>query len=162
MSKLYELTNSYTNLLELLDNKDVPAELVVKSLGEVKEEIEDKAENIAKLIKMLEVDIEGYRAEELRLQVNRKSLENKVDSLKDYLEESMKAIGKTKFKGKLFSFNIQKNAPSLDIESMDHIPGQYLIEQEPKLDKKALLKDIKEGLEIIGVQLKQTESLRIR
>ena len=74
----------------------------------------------------------------------------------------MKATGKTKFKGKLFSFNIQKNAPGVSILDEKLIPKEYLIEQAPVIDKKAILNDLKNGEDIPGVEIKQTESLRIR
>ena len=126
------------------------------------EELEVKAENIAKLIKTLEVDIAGFKEEEKRLSDRRKSLENRVKNLKEYLDGAMKLTSKTKFKGKLFSFNIQKNAPGVSILDEKLIPKEYLIEQAPVIDKKAILNDLKNGEDIPGVEIKQTESLRIR
>ena len=73
----------------------------------------------------------------------------------------MIATDKKKFKTEYFSFNIQKNAPSLDITSEINIPNEYYI-TERKLQKKELLDAIKKGAEIDGVALKQSESLRIR
>ena len=49
--KLYELTESYLNLQELLENPEVPQALITAALEQVGEELEVKAENIAKLIK---------------------------------------------------------------------------------------------------------------
>lgn len=160
--KLYELTENYLNLQELLENPEVPQELITNALDQVGEELEVKAENIAKLIKTLEVDIAGFKEEEKRLSDRRKSLENKVKNLKEYLDRAMKATGKTEFKGKLFSFNIQKNAPGVSIIDEKLIPKEYLIEQAPVIDKKAILNDLKNGEDIPGVEIKQTESLRIR
>lgn len=160
--KLYELTESYLNLQELLENPEVPQELITSALEQVGEELEIKAENIAKLIKTLEVDITGFKEEEKRLSDRRKSLENRVKNLKEYLDGAMKATGKIKFKGKLFSFNIQKNALGVSILDEKLIPKEYLIEQAPVIDKKAILNDLKNGEDIPGVEIKQTESLRIR
>lgn len=160
--KLYELTESYLNLQELLENPEVPQELITSALEQVGEELEVKAENIAKLIKTLEVDIAGFKEEEKRLSDRRKSLENRVENLKEYLDRTMKATGKTKFKGKLFSFNIQKNTPGVSIVDEKLIPKEYLIQQEPVINRKAILKDLKNGEDIPGVKIKQTESLRIR
>lgn len=160
--KLYELAENYLNLQELLENEEIDQELIVNALDEVGGELEDKAENIAKLIKTLEVDINGYKTEEKRLTDKRKSLENRVKSLKEYLDSAMKITGKTKFKGQLFSFNIQKNTPSVNILDDELIPEKYFIEQDPVLDKKSLLADLKNGEEIPGAEIKQTESLRIR
>ena len=83
--KLYELTENYLNLQELLENPEVPQDLITSALEQVGEELEVKAENIAKLIKTLEVDIAGFKEEEKRLSDRRKSLENRVKNLKEYL-----------------------------------------------------------------------------
>ena len=160
--KLYELTQNYLNLQELLENPEIPAEMIETALNEVGGQIEDKAENIAKLIKTLEADVSGFKAEEKRLADRRKSLENRVTGLKNYIDNSMKVTGKNKFKGQLFSFSIQKNPPSLNVEDEKLIPEEYWIEQAPVLDKKTLLAALESGEEIPGVSIKQTESLRIR
>ena len=160
--KLYELTENYINLQQLLENEEIPKEMVIDALDNVGEELEAKAENIAKLIKTLEVDITGYKAEETRLALKRKSLENRVKSLKEYLDNAMKVTGKTKFKGQLFSFSIQKNPPSVNVIDEKLIPEEYFIPQEPALDKKRLLSDLKSGIKVEGAEVKQTESLRIK
>lgn len=133
----------------------------MKSLGEVDGEIEEKAENIAKLIKTIDLEVKVIKEEETRLSNNRKAMENKSKALKDYLEGAMMSTGKTKFKGNLFSFNIQKNAPSVDIIDENLIPKEF-IEFEPIVKKKEILAALKNGEVIEGVRLKQTESLRIR
>lgn len=162
MSKLYELTQNYNNLLELLDNPDIPKEMIDAALNEVGEEIELKAENIVKVIKSLEVDISGYKEEEKRMADRRKSLENRVTGLKDYLDSAMKATGKERIKGKVFTISYQKNPPSVDIKDEKAIPKEYFIPQESVLDKKQLLADLKAGKEIDGAAIKQTMGLRIR
>ena len=159
--KLYELTQNYLNLLDLLENPEVPAEVVQVALEEVEGNFEDKAENIIKLIKSVEGDIKAYKEEELRLSTRRKILENKVTNLKEYLESSLKAIGKKEIKGKLFTLRIQKNAPSVVIDDLNTIPKEYLTVIE-KIDKTKLKEDLKNGLEIPGARLEASESLRIR
>ncbi|WP_283699127.1 siphovirus Gp157 family protein [Clostridium perfringens] len=158
---LYELAQNYLNLQELLENPEVPRELILESLGEVGGELEEKAENIAKLIKTIDLEVKAIEEEEKRLANNRKAMKNKSKALKDYLEGAMISTGKTKFKGNLFSFNIQKNAPSVDIIDENLIPKEF-IEFEPIIKKKEILAALKNGEVIEGVRLKQTESLRIR
>ena len=123
--KLYELTENYRNLQELLDNPEIDQELITKALDEVGEQLEEKAENIAKLIKTLEVEVNGYKTEEKRLADRRKTLENRITGLKSYIDATMKATGKKRFKGQLFSFNIQKNPPSVKITDNTLIPKEY-------------------------------------
>ena len=159
--KLYELAQNYLNLQELLEDQETPKEIVIKALEEVDGDLEDKAENIAKLMKSLELECNAIKEEETRLSNKRRAMENKNKGLKEYLENTMKATGKLKFKGKLFSFNIQKNAPSVDVVDSELIPKEF-IEFEPKVKKKEILVALKNGEVIEGVRLKQTESLRIR
>ena len=160
--RLYELTENYRNLQDLLENPEIDQDLITNALDEVGEQLEEKAENIAKLIKTLEVEVNGYKTEEKRLADRRKTLENRITGLKSYIDAAMKATGKKKFKGQLFSFNIQKNPPSVNITDSTLIPKEYFVEQEPVLDKKTVLAELKNGVIVPGAELKQTESLRIR
>ena len=160
MAKLYELSTGYKNIEYLLENGEDNEELaaVLNSLGE---EIEDKAENIAKILKNNEADIKAFKEEEKRLAERRKALENSNKRLKEYLEENMKLTGKTKFKKGTFSFNIAKNPASVEITNVDIISSDYKVLTEI-LDKKAILQDLKDGKDVQGAILKQGESLRIR
>ena len=161
MAKLYELTEQYNNLLELMDNPDVPQELLDESLNSINDELDVKLENIAKVIKSMEVDVKGLKEEEKRLADRRKSLENKIQNLKDYAENAMRATGVKKVKGKVFTLNIQNNAPSVLIKDLERIPNEYFrIKKE--VDKTLLKEKLKEGQVIEGAELQQTESLRIR
>lgn len=161
MGKLYELSQNYKNLEELLDNQDIPEEVIKEALSELDEEWETKAENLAKLIKSLDVDVKGLKEEEQRLASRRKSLENRIANLKTYIEDNMKAVGKDKIKGKVFTLYIQKNNPSLDIVDEFMIPEKYFVVKR-EVAKNELLNDLKQGIEVPGAQIKQTASLRIR
>ncbi len=161
MAKLYELTQNYNNLLELIDNPEVPVEMLKESLDNIGDEINTKLENVAKVIKSIEVDAKGLKEEEKRLADRRKSLENRIVNLKEYAENSMRATGIKKIKGKVFTLGIQKNASSVEITEEESIPEEYFA-IEKKLVKKDLLAALKEGKEVPGANIKQTESLRIR
>ena len=70
--------------------------------------------------------------------------------------------GKKKFKTNLFSFNIQKNAPSIKILDDTKILDEFNIPQPDKIDNQAIIQQIKEGKEFTWAKLEQSESLRIR
>lgn len=160
--KLYELTQNYNNLIELLENKDIPREMIDNALDEVSEAFEVKAENIAKLIKNFECDIKSFKQEENRIADRRKTLENRIKNLKEYLDNAMKMSGKTKFKHGTFSFSISKNPPSLDVIDESKISPIWFIQRDPILDKRAIIENLKMGVSIDGVRIVQNESLRIR
>lgn len=158
MSKLYELTNDYLKVLAMAEDDE---DGYIDTLESIEFEIEEKAENIAKIIAELQGSVDMLKKEEERLSAKRRAIENNSKRLKQYLEEQMLLTGKVKFKTELFSFGIQKNAPSLDVVTEDNIPEEFYI-VERKLNRTDLLKAVKAGLELDGVGLKQTESLRIR
>lgn len=162
MFKLYELTEMYQNISNLIE-EDVDNETLEKALDNITDSIQIKAENMAKLIKSIEGNINVLKDEEKRLQAKRKALENKVVNIKEYLEEQLKAMNLNKVQGDLFTVSIQKNPQSLNVVDEDLIPEQFKeVVATTKIDRKELLAILKEGQEIEGVEIKQTESLRIR
>ena len=64
-----------------------------------------------------------------------------------------------KFKTALNSYSIANNPPSIEVTNESLIPKSYWIEQAPKLNKKEMLVDIKNGIEIKGAEVIQTRSL---
>lgn len=162
MNTLYNLNSNWEFVFNMLQDEDADEQMIFDTLESIEGEIEDKADNYAKIIKSFESISNGLKLEEERLNKRRKSYENRVLQLKKNLESVMLNTGKTKFKTNLFSFGIQNNPPSVEVENEMLIPKKYYIEQEPKLDKKAILEDLKNGIEVPGVSKKQTESLRIR
>ena len=162
MSSLYQLTENYNNILELADNPEVTEDMIKEALDSISEEIELKAVNIAKLIKSIESDIAGVKAEKDTLAAKEKSMSNKVKNLKEYLYSAMKLTGKEKIKTDLFSFNIQKNPASVNVISDTDIPEEFLVEMPKQINKKAILEKLKAGETVPGCELQQTTSLRIK
>lgn len=154
---LYELTEAYQNLLDL----DLEEEELQGHLKNIDDEIEIKAENIAKVLRSLDAEAEAYKKEIERFTLKKQGAENRAKRLKTYLQEAMEAVDKKKFKTDLFSFNIQKNAPSLKILDESKIPEDFY-KIERKLNKVEFKKAVKEGLYEEAAELVQSESLRIR
>lgn len=155
---LYELSVAFQEV----QNMELDPEVMKDTLDSIEDAIENKAENIAKLVRNLESDVSAYKEEEDRLKTKRQAMENKVKWLKTYLEDNMKLTGKTKFKSGMFNFSIQKNPASVNITDEKIIPEEFLIPQLPKIDKTSLKEILKRGIEVPGAELKQTEGLRIR
>jgi DNA repair exonuclease SbcCD ATPase subunit len=157
--KLYELAQNYAHLLEMAEEMD--PEVLKDTLSSIQEEIEDKAENIAKLIRNLEADAKIIREEEKRLAERRQSIEKKIDYLKQYLQEQLEVAGLQKVKRATITVSIQYNPPSVEIADENLIPSDYKIPQF-KIDKKSIMERLKNGEEIPGCSLKQTKGVRIR
>lgn len=166
MSSLYELTDAYETVINMLYDDEVDEQAVIDTLEGIEGEFENKADNYAKLLKNIIADSKAIKEEEERLYARRKSLENKVTRLKDTLEANMRVIGKTKFKTQLFSFNIQKNGGvqplSIDVFDVNEIPKQYLIPQDPIPNNEAI-RTLLESKQVPWAHLApRGESLRIR
>lgn len=159
---LYELTGDYLNLWEMAEDPDVDEEAFFDTLEGIQGSIEEKADGYAKVMEQLKGDSVSLKAEIDRLQARKTAIDNNIDRMKKALEQAMIATGNRKFKTTLFSFNIQKNPASVEVVDQAKIASEYWIPQDPKLDKKMILADLKEGKEVAGCELKQTEGLRIR
>lgn len=176
MATLYELTEAARRLNELLESGELNEDDIRDAIINNTEEIGLKLENYAKFMKNLEADIAGLKAEEKRLHDRRSAMENTIAEMKSAMKEAMELTiepdkdGKIKCKTSLFSFSIAKNTPSLVLEEayIENIPDKYLIPQEPTIDRKAMIEDLKNGDEetrfhLEGIaHLEQTESIRIR
>lgn len=161
MAKLYEIVGEFKELLEMASEENMDQKLISDTLEGVEFEFEEKADGYAKVVKMLEGDVEAIDKEIKRLTEKKNTIKNNISGIKKNLENAMLLTGKTKFKTLLFGYNIQKNPASVSIDDETLIPKDFWIEQEPKLDKKSLAAYLKEN-EVSWAHLTQTESLRIR
>lgn len=163
MFKLYELTEMYENIWELIGDDEVDLDSLELALESIEDNIEVKAESMAKLIKEIDGDMATLKEEEQRLAKKRRTLDNKQKNIKSYLENQLTVMGKDKVKTPLFTVAMQNNPPSVKFIDEDLIPEQYKERIETiKIPKKAILDDIKAGIEVPGTEFVQTRSLRIR
>ena len=145
--KLYELTEQWDAVFNMLEDGETDEQVIFDTLESIEGEIEDKADNYAKMIRNLQASVDVLKAEEERLYQRRKSTENHIQRLKDNLQANLEFIGKTKFKTDLFSFSVSQNGgkqPLSITDNLDEIPGKYLIPQPPKVDNDAVRELLKE------------------
>lgn len=159
--RLYELTEQYLEVEEMAANGEIDEQTFMDTLESITEDIKDKADGYARVIRNLEADVEAYKNEEGRLYAKRKTLENNIKRMKSNLQHCMCVTGEKKFKTDLFSFNIKKNPKKLVVDKIEDIPEEFLIMQEPKVDKKALGEFVADN-EVSYAHLEQGESLVIR
>lgn len=162
MSNLYELKNNYEEVLNMLYQDDIDEQMVLDTLESIEGDIEDKAENYAKIIRELESKQNARKEEAKRLTDSAKVFENRVKALKSNLFNVMKETGKTKFSTNLFSFNIAKNGGKQPLTIDGDVPEEYtktVIENDTDKIRQAL----EEGKELSFAHLEpRGESLRIK
>lgn len=157
---LYELSNSYQAILSM--QEDLDEDLFLDTLSSIEEPLNEKVENIAKFIRNLEAEKTMFKEESQRLAEKATSRENKIKSLKRYLQDSLEAAGLDKVKGQLFTVAIQNSPMSLNVVDERKIKLDYFEEQKPKLNRKLLLDALKSGAEVEGAEIKQGRHIRIR
>lgn len=161
--KLYELAEGYTNILNMVD-EDNPDADILKALMTIEGQIEGKAMSIVSLIKHWESESDIIKSEEQRLAKLRKTRENAVQNVKQYLKGAMEQMGLDELKSPTRSIKLQNNHPTVEITNIDLIPQKFLnfipASYEPK--KAEIAKACKDGEEILGVSVTQGKSLRIR
>ncbi|EAG1934872.1 siphovirus Gp157 family protein [Listeria monocytogenes] len=157
--KLYELTDNYLRLQELLEENKTEA--VMDTLDAITDGFHDKAENIAKIIKSIAADAEMAGTEAKRLLKRKQALENNVQKLKIYLQTEMERMEIRKINSTLFTIQIQKSPVSVEIVD-DSLLQAFFLLQEPKIDKKRIAEILKSGEEVKGARLVESESIRIR
>ena len=149
--KLYEITEQ---LRQLMAMDDVPPEQLQDTLDMVNDEFEAKAENIAMLIREIMLDAAGYKAEIDRLSDRKKSLDNKVESLNDYLRVNMQAADMTKIKGKLFTITLVAPTETVYVADEKLLPDNLVyIKREP--NKTEIKAQLKSGVDLEGCALVQ-------
>ena len=117
MNTLYELTDQYQSIMNMLYDGETDEQLVMDTLESIDGEIEDKADNYAKIIRMMLADAEILKDEETRLYARRKSLEMRAQRMKD---------------------NYPPGTRIMLLQNLGEIPGKYLIPQPPVPDKEAI------------------------
>lgn len=166
MATLYELTGQLLRLQEIMEESEPEyIQTVLDTMEGLDAEIEAKADGYARIMRNLSSDIEGLESEIKRLTQKKNALEANIETLKRNLQKSMEMTGKEKFKTKLFSFGIQNNPPAvvMDVQYIENVPEEYLIPQDPKIDRAKIKEDLKAGKNLEGIaHLEQGRSLRIK
>ena len=165
MANIYELTAEYQHLQTVLEQGDEDDLITQQALEIVENDVEQKADNYARIIRNFEGNIDALKAEEKRLKDKRGTLENAVKRLKETLQTAMIETNKRKFNTDLFSFNIAKNGGALPV--IVDVPTEELADEfviiEEKPDLTAIRKYIEETGDITQFHLgERGESLRIK
>lgn len=109
--KLYEITGNMAALENMLEDETLTDEdtrqAITDTLESLEGDLEEKAENIVKLIRNLQAEAESCKQEAERFAKRAKTCEIKVKSLKQYLTGAMQTTGREKMKAGLFNLTLR-------------------------------------------------------
>src|SRR5690625_2823243 len=165
--KLYEIAEDFKAVADALENADTNLkEILESSLSQVEMELGSKLENIVKLRKHFEAEADKFKAVKDEFQAKERVMRNKANSLKEYMEDTLLSLGydadsKKKVDAGLWTIAMQKSAPSLKVEDESLIPDEYFVEKK-ELQRRQVLDALKEGAEIEGATITQSQHVRVR
>lgn len=161
---LYAIANEHQQIIEAIDSGEFTPEEMADTLEGAAGTFEEKAQSVLAYAEGLSADIDQVDAQIKRMQERKKQLSNKRQSMRDYLKRNMQLTGITNIKCPLFSITLAKGRDQVIIDDESLIPSDYVdVQVVEKVDNRALLSDLKDGLDIPGCHLEKTdESLRIK
>ena len=164
MASLRELSAELQELYYMASELPTEEQDVFKdTLEAVSGELGCKLDGYMSVIASLQADCEMIKKEEKRLSDKRTVIENNIARMKESIKFFVANQPERKFATDFYKFSIRKNAPALkyDDKTAD-IPIQFLVPQDPKFDKEAMKKAIKNGETFEGFELVSSESLLIK
>lgn len=168
--KLYELTNEYQTILNMIDEEtEFPAEAIADTLEAITAEIEVKADNIACMLKSLDAEIAAIKSEETRLSDRRKSKQTAYDRIKQYLSDELRRanIDKVETARNKITFRKSESVELLVDEGAfikwaQESNDDLLTYVDPKINKTAIKAAIKDGMNIAGATITEKQNIQIK
>ena len=165
--KLYEITAQYQNIYALLQDPEFAEnEDILTALDQIEDAFENKVQQTIFMMKNIEAEIDPIDTEIKRLQAMKKARQNNIDCIKNRLRENMKAVGMSKLNCGLFSLSYrlqEANAVELDeTEFLANNLDEDLVTVKVTPNKTEIKRRLKNGEEIIGARLVDSEVLTIR
>lgn len=173
MANLFELTARQAEIEALLEEAggELTPELE-RELNASSESLTAKVNGYANIFRKADLQIDAIDAEIKRLQALKKTRQNAVKSLKEYVLYSMDANGMTKIDGELIKLSIRrtKAVEIGDEEALTGMAWQALsslkvpawINFDVKINKTELKRILEEGETVVGAAIRENRSLIIK
>ncbi len=166
--KLYEIAEEYEDLVAAIENGEIPEEAVADTLESIHALMEDKADNIACLVKSLSAEASAIKAEEDALTKRRRQKERIAQRLKDYLSITLLRSGCTKLETARSKITFRKsegvvidNEDAFIVWAEKHNKG-LLTYPSPTVSKTAIKEAIDGGAEIAGARIETKQNIQIK
>lgn len=166
--RLYDIANDYLELLQAIENDELPVEAVADTLEAIKGELDEKADNIGCLLKSIEADITAIKTEEQRLAERRKTKEKAYDRLKQYLSDTLQGlgIGKVETARNVITFRKSEVAEVNESAFLEWAKANRVdlitVKVTESANKTEIKKELKAGTEIPGAVLVTKNNLQLK
>lgn len=152
MTALYEISKQYQELSALAESGDEDLAVALRDTMEgIEGEFQEKGKALAMVTLNMDGDLDAIQAQIDRLSERKRILQNRKDSLKEYLRTNMEASGITKITHPLFTITLGKGKPIVVIDEESKIPDEFMNTKVTSTPSKAdIAKAIKDGIEVPG------------
>lgn len=166
MPNIYQLDQQFQSALDLFEQgftEVVDTESgEIKSLVEYMEELQatkqEKIDNLAKYVKNTTTFIADLKQAKKELDERIKAKQARLDNAMEYLKE---VTNGKKIETVDYVISYRKSE-AVEIKEGASIPKEFLIPQEPKADKKALKKAMKNGAVFEGISLVEKVNMSVK
>lgn len=161
-ARLYELAPEYARLIDAADDgDDVGAEL--ERIGG---ELSAKVGALCHVITELQSEAHALANEIERLSLRETSRVRRIESLKDYLRENMRAAGIHQIRTATHTISLTPSTPRVEVDDVSAIPAEYMRQPPTPAaapDKKAIADAYKRLGECVpGTHVVETVALKIK
>ncbi len=159
MKPLYKITEDMKGLQLLAENEELDHQTIVDTMDGINESFNDKAISLIHVVNTMGDDVETIKNEIARLSARKKAIENKQESMKEYLRINMEASGIKKITCPIFTITLKAGRDIVIINDEDKIPSDYLnIKTVMAPMKLEILAALKEGEEVAGASIVKSKS----
>ena len=160
--KLYEIDEAIENCIANITDPET-GEIIGEQadfdlLDSLQMERVGKIEQIALWVKNLNADAAALKAEKDAFAAREKAAKNKAESIKNYLSY---ALNGANFKTTKCALSFRKSERTV-IDDIYSIPENFLKYSEPTANLNEIKKAIKNGEEIKGAHLEETQNIQIK
>ncbi len=160
---LYDIADNLRRLADLEQSGEFDDETIQDTLEGLEGDLSAKADQIAKLSKMLDRQADACELEAVRLKDRADKLRKRRESVQEYLQACMHVAGIKRVPSDLFNISIRKIPDVIELDE-ELLPREWLVERVTwRPDKLGIKAAIQSGKTVRGAKLvTDREKLYIR
>lgn len=165
MSTLFELAAEYQNAAEQLEESGFDAQTIADTLEGLSGDLEQKAINIAKMIRNLEAEEDAIRKAIDDMVKRANATESRAQGLREYLKIGLQQSGVRKISCPWFVISLRENIPHVIIDAPDMLADRFMIFPDPpapRPDKRAIAAAFRSGETVSGARMERGMRVEIR
>jgi hypothetical protein len=160
---LYKLADEYVAIAMQLADSDLPDDVIADTLEGASGDIENKAWNTAALILQFSGEAAIIKEAEQRMSARRKSLERRVEWMRDYVLVQLIRTGIGEIDSPEFVIRVQDNPPKVILDDEEAVPNAFkMTETVTTIRKAEIRKLLLDGQSVAGAHLESEKRLSIK